>query len=45
VASLYAWASGEERAVVAGALMIVLTLMLVLFGAGGSGFDGGLLEY
>jgi hypothetical protein len=44
VASLYAWASGEERAVVAGALVMVLTLMLVLFGAGG-GFDGGLLEY
>jgi hypothetical protein len=44
VASLYAWASGEERAVVAGALVMVLTLMLVLFGAGG-GFDAGLLEY
>jgi hypothetical protein len=44
VASLYAWASGEERAVVAGALVMVLTLMLVLLGAGG-GFDGGLLEY
>ena len=33
VASL-AWGSGEERAVIAGALVMVLTLMLVLFGAG-----------
>jgi hypothetical protein len=45
VASMYAWVSGEERAVVAGALVIVLTLMLVLFGAGPGGFDDGLLEY
>ena len=45
VASLYAWVSGEEQAVVAGALVIVLTLMLVLFGAGAGGFDGGLLDY
>jgi hypothetical protein len=44
VATLYAWVAGEERAVVAGALVLVLTLMLLLFGAG-SGFDGGLLEY
>jgi hypothetical protein len=39
-----AWGSGEERAVIAGALVMVLTLMLVLFGAGG-GLDGGLLDY
>jgi hypothetical protein len=44
VATAYAWVSGEERAVVAGALVMVLTLLLLLFGAG-SGFDGGLLEY
>jgi hypothetical protein len=44
VATAYAWGSGEERAIIAGALVMVLTLMLVLFGAGG-GFDGGLLEY
>jgi hypothetical protein len=45
VASLYAWVAGEERAVVAGALVILLTLMLVLVGAGPGGFDDGLLEY
>jgi hypothetical protein len=45
VAAVYAWVSGEERAVVAGALVMVLTLMLVLFGAGPGGFDDGLLEY
>jgi hypothetical protein len=44
VAVAYAWVSGEERAVVAGVLVMVLTLMLLLFGAGG-GVDGGLLEY
>ncbi len=44
VATAYAWVSGEERAVIAGALALVLTLMLLLFGMG-SGFDGGLLEY
>ena len=44
VATAYAWGSGEERAVIAGALVMVLTLMLVLFGAGG-GLDGGLLDY
>jgi hypothetical protein len=44
VATAYAWVSGEGRAVVAGALVMVLTLMLLLFGAG-TGFDGGLLEY
>jgi hypothetical protein len=44
VATPYAWVSGEERAVVAGAIVMVLTLMLLLFGAG-SAFDGGLLEY
>jgi hypothetical protein len=43
VATAYAWASGEERAVIAGALVLVLTLMLLLFGAGG-GLDGGLLD-
>jgi hypothetical protein len=44
VGTAYAWVSGEERAAVAGALVMLLTLMLLLFGAG-SGFDGGLLEY
>jgi hypothetical protein len=44
VAAAYAWVCGEERAVVAAALVLVLTLMLVLFGAG-DGIDGGLLQY
>ena len=43
VATAYAWVSGEERAVVAGALVLLLTLMLLLFGVGG-GLDGGLLD-